>query len=42
MLVSQIAYNHLTATQQLATRDKFIKLIEALNPLTDGRSQTFA
>jgi len=42
MLVSQIAYNHLTATDRIALRDKFQKLIEAFNPFTDGRSNTFA
>jgi hypothetical protein len=42
MLVSQIAYNHLTATDRIALRDKFQILIEAFNPFTDGRSNTFA
>lgn len=42
MLVSQIAYNHLTDTKQTAARDKFNSLVVALNPFTDGRSQSFA
>lgn len=42
MLVSQIAYNHLTATDRTVARDKFNQLVTALNPFTDGRSQTFA
>jgi hypothetical protein len=42
MLVSQIAYNHLTATDRIALRDKFWLLIAALNPFTDGRSNSFA
>jgi hypothetical protein len=42
MLVSQIAYNHLTNTNRLTARDKFNQLIVAFNPFTDGRSQTFA
>lgn len=41
MLVSQIAYNHLTETQQTTARDKFNQLILAFNPFTDGKSQTF-
>jgi hypothetical protein len=42
MLVSQIAYNHLTATGRTAARNKFLQLIEAFNPFTDGRSNSFA
>lgn len=42
MLVSQIAYNHLTATERIAPRDKFNQLITALNAFTDGRSNSFA
>jgi hypothetical protein len=42
MLVSQIAYNHLTNTNQVAVRDRFNQLIAAFNSFTDGRSQTFA
>lgn len=42
MLVSQIAYNHLTDIMQTAARDKFNSLIVAFNPFTDGRSQSFA
>lgn len=41
MLVSQIAYNHLTNTNRAALRDKFNQLVEAFNPFTDGRTQTF-
>lgn len=42
MLVSQIAYNHLTNTDRLTARDKFQQLIAALNAFTDGRSNSFA
>jgi hypothetical protein len=42
MLVSQIAYNHLTSTNRIPLRDKFQQLIVALNPFTDGRSNSFA
>lgn len=42
MLVSQIAYNHLTDTNRQNARDKLQQLIEALNPFTDGRSNSFA
>jgi hypothetical protein len=42
MMVSQIAYNYLTDTNRAAARDKFSALIEAFNPFTDGKSNTFA
>lgn len=42
MLVSLIAYNHLTDTQRTTPRDNLNKLVEALNPFTDGKSNTFA
>lgn len=42
MLVSQIAWNHLTDTNRTQARDKLNQLVEALNDFTDGRSQTFA
>ena len=42
MLVSQIAYNHLTDTQRTTPRDKMNQLVEALNPFTDGKSNTFS
>jgi hypothetical protein len=41
MLVSQIAWNHLTDTNNTNARDKFNGLILALNPFTDGKTQTF-
>ena len=42
MLVSQIAYDHLTDTQRETNREQFDALIKALNPFTDGRSNSFA
>ena len=42
MITSQIAYNHLTDTQRTIPRDKFNQLVIALNPFTDGKSNTFA
>lgn len=41
MLVSQIAYNHLTQTNRIDARDQFDKLITAFNPFTDGKTQDF-
>ena len=41
MLVSQIAWNHLTDTSRQAYRDQLNSLVEAFNPFTDGRSNTF-
>ena len=41
MLVSQIAYNHLTDTGRTEPRDKINQLVEALNKFTDGKSNTF-
>ncbi len=41
MLVSQIAWNHLTDTKRTSVRDRLNQLVVALNPFTDGRSQTF-
>jgi len=42
MLVSQIAYNYLTDTHRETARNKFNSLIEAFNPFTDGKSNSFA
>ncbi|CAM6006076.1 unnamed protein product [Sphagnum balticum] len=42
MLVSQIAYDHLTQTQQTAVLNQFYDLIKAFNPFTDGKSNTWA
>lgn len=41
MLISQIAYDHLTDTGDISIRDKFNALITAFNTLTDGRTNTF-
>jgi 3-methyladenine DNA glycosylase AlkD len=41
MLISQIAYNHLTDLGATSIRDKFNALITAFNTLTDGRTNTF-
>ena len=40
MLTSQIAWNHLS-DNNLPARDKFNALVLALNPFTDGKTQTF-
>ena len=41
MIVSQIAWNHLEDTSRTGPRDKLNELVEALNPFTDGKSNTF-
>lgn len=41
MLVSQIAWNHLTDSNNINARDKFNELIVVLNPFTDGKTPTF-
>ena len=41
MLVSRIAWNHLTDTNRIEPRDKLNQLVEAFNPFTDGKSNTF-
>ncbi len=41
MLTSRIAWNYLTDLNQTQARNKFNQLVEAFNPFTDGKSQTF-